>query len=236
MTAADVAGVDERWRNRQRALQSVDEMVEAAVNTLKDTGQLDNTYIVVTSDNGWMQGEHRLTSGKSVPYETSVRVSAFVRGPGIAPHSTSDAIVGNVDLATTFSQLAGVAPADFVDGRSFADVLGIGRGTGKARNAYLLEQFFAAAEEGDNSAVEAAPHWFGFRAASYKYIHHADGFQELYDLRADPDEVENLVQYESTQTLTAMAAYLDRLEACKAATCRAIEDEQPPALPPTIRR
>ena len=95
-----------------------------------------------------------------------------------------------------------------------------------------MERFGGSPEEGDKSGVEALATWYGFRTATYKYVHYADGFQGIYDLAADPDELRNLANSTSPATLAALFAYLDRLSTCKAATCRAIEDEQPPTIRP----
>ena len=86
--------IDATYRQRLRSLRSVDDMVGAIVRTLEGTGQLDNTYIFFTSDNGYMQGEHRLPGGKDVPYEESIRVSLIVRGPGVPAGRTIDQLTG----------------------------------------------------------------------------------------------------------------------------------------------
>ena len=57
--------------------------VEAIIDTLRDTGELDNTYVIFTSDHGFMQGEHRIPQGKMVPYDPSTQVPMLIRGPGI---------------------------------------------------------------------------------------------------------------------------------------------------------
>ena len=60
---------------------AVDEMVATLIQELEDAGELDNTYIVFTSDNGFHGGEHRIKGGKRTPYKESARVPLFVRGP-----------------------------------------------------------------------------------------------------------------------------------------------------------
>ena len=134
------AQIDQAYRRRIQTLQSVDDLVENVVNTLRATGRLDATYIVFSSDNGFMLGEHRDPTGKQVPYEESFRLPLFVRGPGIAAASTMEQLVGNVDLAPTFAQWAGTSVPDFVDGRSFAPLLAGGAVDGW-RQAFLIEHF-----------------------------------------------------------------------------------------------
>ena len=117
------AQIDQDYRKRIQTMQSVEDLIENVINTLRTTGRLDNTYIVFSSDNGFMLGEHRDPSGKQVPYEESFRLPLIVRGPGIAAGKTMDQIVGNVDFAPTFAQWGGASVPDFVDGRSFAPLL-----------------------------------------------------------------------------------------------------------------
>ena len=82
--ADERAAIDELYRLRIRSLQAVDRGVGALVRTLRETGQLDNTYIVFTSDNGFHLGQHRLPAGKQTAYDTDTHVPFLVRGPGIA--------------------------------------------------------------------------------------------------------------------------------------------------------
>lgn len=134
------AQIDQAYRMRIQTMQSVEDLVENVINTLRATGRLDNTYIVFSSDNGFMLGEHRDPSGKQVPYEESFRLPLIVHGPGIAAGKTMDQIVGNVDFAPTFAQWGGASVPDFVDGRSFAPLLA--GGTPDAwRQAFLIEHF-----------------------------------------------------------------------------------------------
>jgi arylsulfatase A-like enzyme len=117
------AHVDDLYRRRIRSLQAVDRAVAGLVRTLKETRQLDDTYIVFASDNGFHLGQHRLPAGKQTPYDEDIRVPLMVRGPGVASGATRRAFVSNVDFAPTFAQLAGVRTPSFVDGRSFAPLL-----------------------------------------------------------------------------------------------------------------
>ena len=95
---------------RLRTLQAVDRAVGSLVETLDEQGVLDDTYIVFSSDNGYSLGEHRFV-GKDVLTDEALQVPLLVRGPGIAPGSTSDLPVTLVDLPATFAALTGVSPA-----------------------------------------------------------------------------------------------------------------------------
>jgi arylsulfatase A-like enzyme len=93
ISSTAAADIQNRHENRVESLQAVDEMVEALVNKLSATGQLSNTYIVFTSDNGWHHGEHRIAKHKERPYEESSHMPLLIRGPGVAAGSTIDKLV-----------------------------------------------------------------------------------------------------------------------------------------------
>jgi arylsulfatase A-like enzyme len=93
-------------RARIRSLRSVDDQVKATVDALRDTGELANTYIFFTSDNGYLLGEHRLTT-KNHPYEQSLRIPLVGAGPTLPAGAVRNATYSLVDLAPTFVALAG---------------------------------------------------------------------------------------------------------------------------------
>lgn len=106
-----------RHRNRIQMVQSVDRMVgrlRAAVGP--------NTYLVVTSDNGYHLGQHQLNAGKGTPYDSDSHVPLVVFGPDVDRGDRAQ-FVSNVDLAPTFEELAGARPVAERAGTSFADVL-----------------------------------------------------------------------------------------------------------------
>ena len=128
------------FNRRRESLQAVDRGVVQLVEQLRQLGQLRNTYIVFTSDNGFHNGQHRLPAGKQTAFDEDVRVPLLVRGPDVRPGSTSGALIGNVDFAPTFARLAGARVPTFVDGRSFAERLH-GRQPATARHAFLIEHW-----------------------------------------------------------------------------------------------
>lgn len=136
--------IDNLYRKRLQSLQAVDDAIENLYNTLKTAGQLDNTYIVFTSDNGFHLGNHRMPAGKQTAYEEDIHLPLVVRGPGVGAGKTIDQMTGNIDLAPTFAAMAGAATPDFVDGRSFLPLLQGGKAA-KWRNVYLVEHFEQAA-------------------------------------------------------------------------------------------
>ena len=118
LTSAEIAAIERDARARRSALLAVDEGVALIVRALRRTHELGETYIVFTSDNGYMQGEHRVRSGKMLPYDASTRVPLIIRGPGLPEAAVTSELVANTDLAPTLLELAGATAGKTVDGRS----------------------------------------------------------------------------------------------------------------------
>src|SRR5215203_6158335 len=215
LTATQIAEIDAHHEKRVESLQSVDDLVAAVVGKLGAQGMLSNTYIVFTSDNGWHHGEHRIKSGKSKPYEESIRMPLLVRGPGVQVGTTTDKLTLNTDFFPTFTDLAGLTTPEYVDGRSLRPVL---QGNATSwRTAVLLEI---------RSSI------LGIRTSDgRKYIEYGDGFKEYYDLKADPNELRNLVYYGEVSP-AALASRLQALKGCSGDTCRAAEGATDTTTPP----
>jgi arylsulfatase A-like enzyme len=125
---------------------AVDDMIGDLVESLRETNELDDTYIFFTSDNGFHLGQHRLGAGKWTAYEEDIRVPLVVRGPGVPEGKTLPHTVLNNDLAPTFADLAGAMTPSFVDGRSLVTLLDEEPTPPKDwRSAFLVE---AIAERG----------------------------------------------------------------------------------------
>ena len=207
----EISETDERYQKRLESMLAVDEMVASLVEELEAAGELENTYIFFTSDNGFLQGEHRWNNTKDRPYEESVRVPLFVRGPGIAPGTEVEELVLNTDFAPTFAQLGGVPfPAD---GRSFVPLM---RGEENAswRSAVLLEGF-----------VGRGPRVFGaVRTEDFKYVEYGNGEEELYDFQNDPYELESLHETADSSLVEDLKERLEELRECTYEGCREAED------------
>jgi arylsulfatase A-like enzyme len=97
-------------------------MLSELLCALEETGQLDNTYVVLSSDNGVMVGQMGI-NGKGVPYDGVTHIPLLIRGPGIPANETTDGLVGLHDLAPTFAQWGGAEPPPQADGRSLSSLI-----------------------------------------------------------------------------------------------------------------
>jgi arylsulfatase A-like enzyme len=193
--------------------------MEGLLKTLSETGELANTYLFLTSDNGWMRGEHRIPAEKYAPYEESIRVPLLIRGPGVPAGVTVKRVVGLVDLAPTLLELAGAPrPAlDAGDGRSLAPLLHAPDAARVPwRESMLIEHFGGGAPFRVRS-------YSGIRSEQEVYVEYVTGEKEYYDLARDPYQMENQAASLPPALRSKLSARVAALKACAAAACRAAE-------------
>jgi arylsulfatase A-like enzyme len=203
LTPDRIADVERRYRCRLESLLSVDEGVGSIVDRLRANGELANTVLVYTSDNGFFHGEHRIPGSKTRIYEESIRVPLLIRGPGIPVGTTVSDLVTNADLAPTIVDAANATPGLVMDGRSLIP-LAQNPGIGQGRQLLVEEPGLAA-----------------IRTERYTYAEYDTGEQELYDLQRDPFELRSrhlAPAYAATRA--QLADRLHELQSCAGASCR----------------
>jgi N-acetylglucosamine-6-sulfatase len=250
--------MEELYRKRLQSMLSVDDMIGDLVGALHDSGELDNTYIVFTSDNGFHLGNHRLGAGKWTPYEEDIRIPLVVSGPGVPEGETLHHMVLNNDLAPTFADLAGAEPPSFVDGRSLKPLLtdeptplkdwrqrfvieSVAERSSVPQPPFITESTVVPLLTGDplpgnwrrTSAASAKlseewgrPWLKALRTNNYLYVEYKTGEHELYDLRKDPYELNNMYATARPVITQRLEAQLDALRQCSAAECRAAESDK----------
>jgi N-acetylglucosamine-6-sulfatase len=174
-----MAELEQLRRNQYRSLRSVDRAVGLLLDALDDTDRLDDAVVIFTSDNGLLWGEHRWLK-KEVPYEEAIRVPFVVRADAIATVSADEHVVGNIDVAPTIAEAAGVE-LPTADG---ASVLPLLRGeTPRWRSALLIEHV---------RGTNPIPTYCAIRTANQLYVRYETGERELYDLMVDPAQLDDL--------------------------------------------
>ena len=208
-------------RNRARMVASIDRMVTDVLDAVDD-----NTYVVLTSDNGFHLGQHQLGGGKGTPYESDVHVPLLVVGPGVEPGERQE-MVSNLDLAPTFEHLAGLEPARYRSGLSFvptlrdqrinrrghvvfehtwAPTLGSDPDRGYAGGTLDIIPSYVAARnrKGLLVRVDLDNSWEGTRYAWEFYDYREDAFERRNSF-ADPDNAEEI---------TRLRGVIDRFDRC----------------------
>lgn len=205
LDSARIRKLRKAYRSRLAALLSVDDAIRSLTRTLRRSGELKRTYVMLVSDNGYLFGEHRSTR-KTLFYEESIRVPMYLRGPGVPRGRVVRQPVANIDIAPTIYDVTGVESRRVVDGRSLIP-LTRDRGLGRDREILL---------ENKTST--------GVRTPRYMYAEHRTGSGlefELYDLKKDPYQLRSVHDNPGYQaTRAALAARLDQLRDCFGASCR----------------
>jgi N-acetylglucosamine-6-sulfatase len=207
LTPEQIMAIQEKYQQRLESLLAVDEAVARIIRALRASGALRKTLIVFTSDNGFLQGEHRDRSGKVLPYEPSIRVPLIVRGPGVPAGLRLTQPVANIDLAPTIVEAAGATADRNMDGRS------------------LLPLFHSSAIRFERDLLIEGPpggkNFAAIRTSRYFYAEYSNGEHELYDLAHDPYELKSLhadTAYDAVEQ--NLAVRLAWLRACAGETCR----------------
>jgi arylsulfatase A-like enzyme len=193
--------INHHVRERQEeSLLALDRSVRSVVQALKARHELNRTVILYTSDNGFLWGEHRL-GGKVWPYQESTHVPLIVRAPWTTTPTRNNQPVLNIDLAPTISALAGVKPGLPEDGRSFLPFLQ-GQQT-PWRHAFLVEYLGK-----DLLHDGGPPPYVAVQNRRNLYVEYRNGWRELYNLKKDPWELNNIAGNPRTRPLQATLSQL----------------------------
>ena len=209
LSEEQVAAITERYQLRLESLLAVDEAVGRIVAALKKKGELSRTVIVFTSDNGFMQGEHRIPIGKQRVYEPSTRVPLVMRGPGIPAGLRLRQPVANIDLAPTIVAAARTRAGLPMDGRPLWPLLadpGIFWGRDLLHEGPLDE--------------DAQAKYSALRTPRWLYVRYMTGGEELYDLLVDPNQLANLRPSPASERCAWISRAPPGFESCVAADCR----------------
>ena len=192
----------DKFKKLLKTLGAVDESLGAVLKTLEEMGELDNTVIIYSSDNGYFMGEHGYWD-KRIAYESSIRVPMLIRYPKlIKPQTRIEEQCLNIDFAPTILQLAGIKVPEYMQGDSMIKLLE-GKEDENWRKSFMFEYYV------DDAYPYAGPDMLAIRTDKYKLVDAflEDDIDELYDLENDPGEMNNLINnpeyFEIVKTLRA---------------------------------
>ena len=186
----DIDQLNLDYQGRAGSVMAVDDHVAELVKTLRETNQLKNTVIVFVSDNGWLQGEHRVPGDKYLPYEESLRVPLIIRGPGIPKGETVHGQVSNIDFAPTLVDFANATAGRTMDGLSLIPTM---KNPKKRPNRALGIEALSPLFLGAIPVNGWDRPYTGVRTDRYAYIVYEEtGDTQLFDLKNDPHELHNL--------------------------------------------
>lgn len=180
--------IEEHYRLYCEALLSVDDSIATVRKWLNDNGLAENTLVMYMGDNGFQWGEHGLID-KRTAYEASMRVPLVGVCPKLwKPGTKVEQVVANIDVAPTILEAAGLKAPAHMDGKSFLQ-LAAGKANPSDWRQHILYEYYWEYN------YPQTPTTFALRTQQYKFIqyHGVWDLDELYDLKADPDEEHNLI-------------------------------------------
>ncbi|MFZ0390939.1 MAG: sulfatase [Calditrichia bacterium] len=193
---------DTFYRRYCETLLALDEGIARVRDTLETLDLADSTLLLYMGDNGFCLGEHGLIDKRQM-YEESIRVPLLAWAPGLIPPGTQiPQMIQNIDIAPTLLTTAGLQPPENMDGRSFLPLL-----QGKTipwRNEIFYEYYW-------ERPFPQTPTMHGIRTDEWKYVmyHGIWDLDELYNLEADPREMNNLIR--EPEQLERIKEFRDRV-------------------------
>ncbi|KAK5171835.1 uncharacterized protein LTR77_003471 [Saxophila tyrrhenica] len=237
------------YRARIQALQAVDDLIESIVGWLDEHPDIrENTYLIYTTDNGYHIGQHRLPPGKTCNLETDINIPFFVRGPGVEKGKTVSYATTHTDIVPTLFKLAGIPLRDDFDGEPIPVTTDMQDTSPRSSEHVNVEFWGPAIFEGihtpNGSALVPSPGLTGMMGPNntWKSVrliddHHdltytvwCSNEHELYDMKNDPYQMDNLLAegrvqplevsgYDINRLVSRIDALLLTLKACVGSTC-----------------
>ncbi len=222
--------IRETYRGKLRESRDADAQIGRLLDALESTGQLANTVILFTSDNGYMMGEHRLTQ-KDQPYEQSARIPLVVSGPGVAVGARNSALVSHLDVRPTLEAFADptlLGQKSDLDGRNLKARLASNDFSGTSpRRRVLIEGSYADTKgENPGGAYNPPGSWDMLRQGDYMLNRYTkDGAKEMYDLSEDPWENNNIVKSTPPSLVDSLSSRLEAMRSALGDQMRELEEE-----------
>jgi arylsulfatase A-like enzyme len=194
----------------------VDQLVASLRGVLKELEERSDTIVIFMSDNGYMWADHGLFD-KGAPYTPSILIPMLMQVPGTAGGTKDRRLVGNVDVAPTILDAAGIATDNGhpMDGRSLLDM------------SWSRDRILTEYRNNDNKWTP--PTWASLRAGRFQYTEYYSEddviFREYYNLRKDPWQLRNLLRDgdasndPSPARLASLSSRLDADRTCTGVLC-----------------
>ncbi|XP_065830964.1 N-acetylglucosamine-6-sulfatase-like [Oscarella lobularis] len=227
--------------NRWGTLRSVNDLVGRVFDALNQTGKLENTYILYSSDHGFQMGQFCIPGDKREPYEHDIRIPMLLRGPGIPANETRHEIVLNIDVAPSLIAMSGGEPPASMDGRSFFEIARGGKvepsewrtdflvdyhGEGKPQCGCVTcpippPDKFHEIDCSNNTYVCLRTLEGGADGRDSIYCEFTDtNFYEYYNLKKDPWQLTNIIGSADAGEVDKLKTRLDYLRKCQGESCR----------------
>lgn len=205
LTTKKQKGLAAKEKKRLRTLEGVGLALSRVEKALQQKNQLDETYFVFMSDNGYMLGEHRIVKPeKAIPYEESIHVPLVIRGPGVPKGIRRTELVSNNDLVPTFVDWARAEATKPMDGRSLAPLLSNAQAPKNWRTALMTENPGSRARVGHDA----------LRTESHSYIEWETGESELYELGDDRYQLHNIYDEADPELRADLEKKLEAIKDC----------------------
>jgi arylsulfatase A-like enzyme len=194
------------------------------LGALGETGQLANTVIFFTSDNGYLHGEHRRRR-KDQPYWESAEVPYFVKGPGVRSGATRKALVNHTDLMPTTCEIAGISPVLLdVDGRSMLPYLGADAFSGWRKRMLVSGSDDVGPQLNPGGSNDPSGQWWLLREGRNDFILRENGDKELYWMGTDPYQERNEARTAHPALIERLTNFVEDMRAASGATRRQLEE------------